>query len=174
MRIKLLRRFPDFQQIFPVYGLIIPFIFGWSLYWFSWILPSWSKFLNVGELIAVLSYVFVINFLETLILILLWMIVAFTLPAKWFRDDFVLRASIGSICLFAFLIYISSGSFSLRGLLPVAGIAFLVYIALVALFTRVRLFRVFMEELADRSIIFSYITIPISIVSFVVVLSRNF
>jgi hypothetical protein len=156
-----------------VYGVITPFIFGWTLYWFAWILPSWLKFLTLGELGAIMAYFFTINFAETLSIILALMVLAAILPASWLKSDFILRGSLASLCLFGFLIFIELHNTPLWQLPRVGAITGVIFIATAFLFIKIHFLRKALEGLADNATIFSYITIPVSILSLMVVIIRN-
>ncbi len=170
---KLQERFPKMEQIYPVYGLITLFIYGWSLYIFSWRLPSWLMFLNVGELGTILAYTFVVNFLETIFAILLLLIIAFILPSKWFRDNFILIGSITVICLFSFLAYISVKNTRLEGDIPAYAVWIILFVLIFVTIVNKFNIRKIVEIAADRAVIFIYITVPLTIISLVVIIIRN-
>ncbi len=171
-------RFPSLQQIIAVYGLISLIIYCWTLIWFFWKLPSWENFMNMGEIAIVLAYAMTTDFLESMIVFLMPLLICAVLPTKWFKDLFLARSSSLVISSLAYMMYISShiasndDSYptSIVHLIPVIGLLILIMTFLVG---RIGLLRKLFEGLADRATIFAYIFLPIGFISLVVVIARN-
>jgi hypothetical protein len=170
-------RLPAFQDVLAVYGLIVLLIYGWTIYWYLWKLPSWLYFLSLPEILFVYTYAAVLNFIETLIVIALPLALCLALPVAWMRDRFVSRSVILVIVLLAALInYVNLMTSLLRippglafpTLLAAVVTAFLMFVA-----GRVGFIRKAIEEIASRSVIFVYIFLPLTALSFLVVLARN-
>jgi len=171
-------RFPSLQQILEVYGLISLIVYGWTLIWFFWKLPSWEYFMTMGEIAVVFAYAMATNFLESLTALLMPLFFCAILPAKWFKDFFLSRASPLVILGLGYIMYISSHIASNNDsyptnvvrLIPVIGLLILIMSLLAG---RIRFLRRLFEELADRAIIFSYIFLPVGLISLLVVIARN-
>ena len=79
----------------------------WTLMPFFWKVPSWSYFLDVGEILTLLAYSLATNFAESLLILCGPLLVTLLLPARWFREVFIARgaalsmASIGYLMLLA-------------------------------------------------------------------------
>ncbi|RJP54474.1 MAG: hypothetical protein C4583_02370 [Anaerolineaceae bacterium] len=179
MRLKawLARRMPTVQQTAAVYGVIVLAVYGWTLYWFAWKLPSWLYFLTLGEILVSLAYSMVVNFIESLIVLFVLISISVLLPAGWFRDKFAgLGSSLVVLSLSALAYYLGTiialqdfpPSLARSALLVVAGILVLLY-----LIGKINLLLRAMEEIANRSVIFLYVFLPLSAISFLVVLVRN-
>jgi hypothetical protein len=171
--LSLFNRFPQKQEIYPVYGLIIILIYGWSAYWFIWNLPSWLSFLTIAEIVVVCAYALVTNFLESLFVLAIVLVLSFCLPAEWLRRDFVFRGAVVVICTIVYIMIILSNHIPLSQIGYYGFMATIMIGLLVSFLGRVYLFRVAIEMLADRSIIFAYITLPLSVISSFVILVRN-
>ncbi|MEW6400363.1 MAG: hypothetical protein AB1649_01115 [Chloroflexota bacterium] len=169
-------RLPKQKEIASVYAVIVLMIYGWTIFKFNYNLPGWLYYLNLGEIASVLAYSLVTNLLESLMVVFGMVVVAVVLPKKWFLDAFVARGTVVSILILALLMYVAS-QFKTLDYYPSEIVRWspvlLVLIAVIAyLLGRVSFTRRMLELFADRALIFLYITIPLSVVSLVVVLFR--
>ena len=169
-------RVPKWGHLLPVYGVIVLLVYGWTLYWFLWKFPSWLYFLTIGEILAALSYSIVTNFLESIAVLALPVMLSLALPKKWFFEVFVARTTAMVVPGLAFMMYIAM-QFQTRDDYPrelikwspmvalgIAGFAFLI--------GQVPTLRRALEFLADRAAIFVYLSIPLSLVALIAVLAR--
>jgi hypothetical protein len=168
---------PTVQQLASVYGVIVLIVYGWTIYWFAWQLPSWLYFLTLGEILSVFSYAMVVNFIESLITLFVPVLICLLLPPRWFRDRFAaLGTSLVVLSLMALMKNVEM-IIALQGFSPGLGFSVLLVIVgivfLVFLISKISLFLKVIEEIANRAIIFLYISLPISALSFLVVLIRN-
>ena len=168
---------PEFQQILAVYGVVTLVVYGWTIYWYLWKLPSWLYFMSLSEILTVLAYAMVVNFLESLIVIAVPLVLSLLLPVSWFRDKFVARGTILLVILLVFLMQYVTLITTLIGIPPGIGtnvlFAVIATIAVVFLVGRVAFLRKVVEEIAFRAVIFVYIFVPLTAVSFLVVIVRN-
>jgi len=177
MGLGIFKRFPGWSDVAAVYAVATVLIYGWTIYWFIWNIPSWIYYLDVKELSLILAYSLVVNFLESLFLLLLVLGLFFIFPGKWLEEGaFVLFGSILSIfilVLFYFFVYYtgSQESFS-SGLLIKYLAGFLMAIVISWLLGRVTIFSKLISVFADRAKIFLYLTLPMSVASLLVVLVR--
>jgi hypothetical protein len=153
-------------------------IYTWTLMRFFWKLPSWSYFLNGGEILTMLAYALVTNFAESLAVLCGPLFLALVLPRKWFGDVFVARGAALAIGALSYSMYVGEQfnnfteypDLSLPTwtvLAAMAGIAVLVY-----LFGRIGLLRKVLEEVADRASIFAYILAPVSGLALLLIVAR--
>ena len=170
---SLLNRFPKKQDVYPIYGLIVILIYGWSAYWFIWNLPSWLSFLTAGEITVICAYALFTNFLESLFVLALVLALCFCLPAAWLYDDFVFRGAIAAVCMLIYLMLMLSQYIPLSQMGYYGLLTMLIIVLVIRFPGRIRIFRAGVKALADRSIIFAYITVPLSIIAMFVVLVRN-
>ncbi len=160
------------KDILPVCGVIVAVIYSWNLYRFVWILPSWLKFLTVGEIFNILSMTLAISFLDTLLVLGLLIIVALIVPFQWFRDDFVFRGCLFGLYVLIFAVYLASNVVPLN-LLPVYSMGSLVVFIFLQLWGgRVLRIRSLVLVLADRAIVFLYVYLPMTLVGIVSIVLR--
>ena len=171
-------RLPGIQQVLAVYGITALLIHGWTLIWLFWKLPSWEHFLTFGEMFAVFAYSMTTNLLESLVIMFALLSLSMILPRGWFKDAFLSRASWLVILALVYMMYIASHISSnndsypigLVRLIPVFGVLIL---ALSFFLGRISLTRNLVENLADRATIFSYIFLPLGLISLLIVIARN-
>lgn len=175
----LLRRFPNRSAILPVYAVIAVPIFGWTITSWLWKLPSWLNFLTPSDIIAIFFYAMLTAFLESLFLAGLLLLLSFLLPARMFRDQFLVRGT--WLALGLAISILGNGiwrgmtrftyaeiSLVLWSVISLLAIAFLTFIS-----ARLRFMVSAAAWISDRLIIFLYILIPLSILSILVVIVRN-
>jgi hypothetical protein len=161
------------KDLLPVCGLVATLIYGWSLFRFIWILPSWLKFLTGEEILYILFLSFAFCFVDSLIFIFLLIVFALLVPYKWFRDDFIFRGSLVALSALIFVIYLASNMISLDGL-PSRLAGFLVFMVLFQLLgARLGWLRSLIATIADRSIVFIYIFLPLTLVGILGIFLRN-
>jgi len=175
---SLRERIPSLRQLLGVYGIIAILIHGWTLIWVFWKLPNWDYFLTIGEIGANFAYSMALNLFENLALLLLPFALSLALPKPWFRDAFSSTASLVAISFWLYLLYIASVLNAQNDVYPVQliRVAPAVCLLLVAgsmLVGRMPAVRRILGDLAERATIFSYIFLPISLISLVVVIIRN-
>lgn len=170
-------RFPKVSQVVQVYGVIVLIIYSWTALSFFWRLPSWLFFMQMSEILGIGAYALAFNFLESLLVLSLPLLLCVALPKAWFYDLFVVRGTVLVLCLLAYASFFSTqvqGTDDYpKGLLILSifvcfGIAVLVYLSgKFQVMHRLFLF------LSDRTAIFPYITIPLSLISLVWIIFSN-
>ena len=168
---------PDFQQILAVYGIVVLIVYGWTIYWYLWKLPSWLYFMSLSEILTVLAYAMVVNFLESLIVIALPLALSLLLPVQWFRDKFTAEGATLVFILLVLLMQYVTLITALVGIPPGISVkilsAVLGTVVAVFLVAKVAFLRKMVDEIANRAVIFVYIFVPLTAVSFLVVVIRN-
>jgi hypothetical protein len=171
------KRFPSLAQLAPVYAVIVVVIYSWSLLRFFWRLPSLLNYSTAADVGVILSYLITVNLFESLFVIALPVILSLILPQKWFFEHFVTRSLLLVLFGLSYMIYIANHINTEEPfpytLFQWAPLVFLVILALVIQLGRVNFLQRMLEDLADRFEIFLFISIPISVISFIVVLVRN-
>jgi hypothetical protein len=174
-------RIPDKRNIVTVLAVAMFLVYTWTLFTSFWKLPSWLFFLQVGEILSIYAYAFVVNFIESMLLLFIVLLPAIFLPRKWWTDAFIPRG-------FAFIL-IMLGSATLHMALyrtPDARAVFIngqfiwwvVTLLLAVLLTwlagRVKWLRSVLENMADRFVVFLYIYLPLTLVALLIVVARIF
>ncbi|MGA7192714.1 MAG: hypothetical protein WBW94_03720 [Anaerolineales bacterium] len=170
-------KLPHLAEVYPVYAIIVILTYGWTIYWALWKLPSWLDFLPLSEIGAIFCYLMATNFIESLLVLFGVLIISLILPRKWFRDLFVSRGSmLAASVLISLMIfeyhfdkpadYFNKFPLYLPLILVIAGVlAFLAgWIGIV---------RKAVEVFAENAVIFIFISLPISLLSLIVVIARN-
>jgi hypothetical protein len=171
------KRIPKWEQVAPVYAVIVMTIYSWSLLHFFWKLSSWIYFSSVGEIAVIFAYMTVVNFIESLLTLLVPVVMSLVLPPKWFCDRFVTKGTLLVLLGLGYLMYFSQ-TLRLDSPFPYAMVQWMPVIAvaifiLISLADKIGFLNKVLEELANRFVVFLYILIPVSIVSLLTVLVRN-
>jgi len=170
-------KLPRLAQVYPVYAIIVLLTYSWTIYWALWKLPSWLDFLPLGEIGAIFCYLMATNLIESLLALLGVVIVSLVLPQKWFRDFFVSRGSalaasvLISIMIFEYHFdkpadYFNRLPLYLLLTLLIAGV-------LAFLAGWIHVVRKAVEVFAENAVIFLFILLPVSLLSFIVIIIRN-
>ncbi|MCE9647515.1 MAG: hypothetical protein K8S20_16095 [Chloroflexi bacterium] len=171
------RKIPHWPALASVYAVLAVFVYGWTIYWFLWKLPSWIYYLTMPEILTIAAYSAAVNFLESLLLLSLPLFLSVFLPKSWVYENFISVGGFLGIMVGGFLLYFSSISaaadtFSYSLIWP--AILFLVISICLAIFLgRLRMIAQVVETIADRLKVFLYILIPVSLLSILLVAIRN-
>ena len=171
-------RLPSLKQILPVYAICVIIIYTWTTLWFLWIFPSWLFFMTAGEIALVYAYVLATNFVESLLVICIPIVLSFVLPQKWFRDSFVARGTALVVLGLGYAMILAS-QFQSRDDYPgiflkvwSVALALGVIALLVFIVEKVPFLTKAGENVAERATIFLFVYIPLSLISLVIVLPR--
>jgi len=153
-------------------------IYTWTSVWFFWKVPSWLFFLNAGEIGIAFAYALATNLVESLAILCGPLALSLILPKEWFLDRFVARGAALVLSGLGYMMYLAF-QFKTKDDYPSitlkawsVALAIVIMVVIVYLAGRLSLFRKIMEVLADRAIIFLYISLPLSLISLVIVLIR--
>jgi hypothetical protein len=159
--------------------VIASIVYGWTTVVWFWQLPSWLLSLALGEIVSIFAYVMLSALAESLTLLVFLLVLAWLLPAKLYRDKFLVKSvwfTISSLGLTGILFY-ASGKFHFF-LVAHFHLWFSASILLSLLFafwsSRVSSLGRSALWLADRFSVFLFVTTPLSIISLIVVALRNF
>lgn len=166
------KKIPGWQEITPVYGLIVLLSYGWMIYTFSWNFPAWILFQSTESIVVTFIYGLAFELIESTGIMLCIIFLCIILPSSWLRDDFVFTGGIFIILLLIGIMYtIHTGALSNITITESVFLASAIIIKLASL--RYPVIKKPIETLADRSIIFIYISLPSSIISLIIVIFRN-
>jgi hypothetical protein len=171
--LAIFRHIPKIQQILSVYGLVVMLVYGWTIYWFAWNLPSWLGFMTLRDILGILAYSFVVNFFESCAVLIALMFFGAILPKNWLRGDFIVVGGFVVIYFLIFTMFLLYNFVYLPQLGKSVAVAFLLFVIVQYAVKRFRFTRVVIEWLADRSVVFLYISIPATVAGLIVVLARN-
>ena len=151
---------------------------GWTITAFLWKLSAWLLLLNLGEIIALFSYAMAANFLESMVILLLLLGLCALLPARFLRDDFIVRGTIFAVgLLVALMTFVGSlMRFGIDSglLLLIAPLAVLLLMSFFlhrsSKYPRLRSSAMWVS---DHLVVFLFILIPLFAVASVYVIYRN-
>ena len=175
-------RLPAWGDLFSVLAFTSFLVYGRMLFVFVWNVPSWLMFLTMDRILSILSYGLVFSFLESAGYVLFLALVCFVLPARWFRQEFVVRGVwVMAIWLVSWnIFFIRMSSLGLDGGLQVLAYLYpwliatlILVIVFYFLSMRVRPLKNVGIWIADRTLIFLFIFLPASLIGLLVVLVRN-
>lgn len=173
----LAKRLPPLPQAAAVYGVIVLIVYGWTLYWFAWKLPSWLYFLTLGEMLVALAYSMAVNFIESLIVLFTLLFICALLPPHWLRERFTASGTALVVLSLIALAYYLGTIITLQDFPPLLGwyvpLTIAGIVTAVIVISKIKLLSKLLEELANRAIIFLYLFLPLSAISLIVVLVRN-
>lgn len=176
---KLMSRLPDRRSIIGVYATAVFLVYGWTLLASFWKVPSWMFYLKISEILSVYAYSFVIDFIESVLLLFMVVVIGLLLPKRWWNAQFTTKGAIWIIVVM--------GSIMLRLYTNRApddwenfvynqwswwGFTFLLGAALSFVFSGVSWLRSGLESLVDRLVVFLYIYLPLTIISVIAVFAR--
>ncbi len=171
------RRLPGFHDILPVYAVVVFMVYGWTLFTYFRYLHYWIDFLNVSEIFAIFCYSMLADLAESLFILFVLLGICAILPPQFLKDRFVVRGTLAVICVLGSILVFLNDFPDLNDylltLLPWT--AATIFVAALAAFVSARsgfVARAVMW-LSDSMIIFLYIFMPVTALSFVVVLFRN-
>ena len=174
---NLLKRIPGWQQIAPVYAVIVVMLYTWSLVLFFWRLPSFLYYSTLGEAAVIFSYMVVVDLLESLLVLFILLAIAFILPQKWFYNKFVTIGSSLVILSLAWLMFSNeifvTQVFSLKQLLQKGLIVGLPILVITCAIVRIKPLDRFVSEFSNRCVIFLYIWGVLDVLAVLTVLVRN-
>jgi hypothetical protein len=151
-----------YQKFIPVFGIIVMLIFGWNFYQFLVILPGWMQYLTFGEIFDLYSVNLQYSLIDSAVLGLALIVAYWLMPSRW-HDQFIYRASISVTYILIFIMALSVFSVSLETLVIWAAVGISLLAGLHAIAGRWRGGKPAVESIADRSIIFLYLYIPLSV-----------
>jgi hypothetical protein len=164
-----------------VFAVTMFLVYTWTLYTSFWKLPSWLFFLQVGEILSIYAYAFVVNLIESVLLLLIVLIPAVLLPRRWWTDTFISKSvSLILIILGSALVHMSlyrtpdarPGFVSGQSIWWIG--TSLVAVILTWLVGSVNWVRSGLESMAERFIVFLYIYLPLTVLALLIIVARIF
>jgi hypothetical protein len=176
-----LNRFPDKRSLLGVYATAVFVTYGWTLIASFWKMQSWLFSLSWGEIIAVYSYSFVVNFLESALLSFVILLPGLFLPRRFWNESFIARGVILVFIIIASALWHQNSyrtpaeqAVFVNGQLVWWLVTFAVGLLLAWICSRVLFLRKGLEDLAERFVIFLYVYLPLTVLAFLIVFSRIF
>lgn len=155
-------------RIHAIYGVSVTFTYGWTLYWLIWKLPSWSTYLTIHEILIGGCYALMTNLLESMAIVIILILPAIIFPNSNWSIDLIFHsaltiavASVTLMVILTRLIHLDAlGGYVFFGMATWAVAQFGL--------KKIQWFHDGVLDLADRTIIFTYISLPLSLVAVIV------
>jgi hypothetical protein len=171
------RRLPARRDVGYAYGGVIFLIYTWALRGFFYQLSSLILYHPAGEIFAIFCYMMALALLESLTVLAGLLLLAVILPRAWFARGFAYKGFLTALVSGAGAVALER--FLTRGLTQISylyiGLALCLLVLLVVFLVIERFPRIqrILADLVDRLNLFTYIYLPLGILSLVVVLIRN-
>ena len=169
------RRLPARNDIFLALSLAAFLVFTWSLRAFFFSLPAFLLSQTPGEILVVVAYMLAFALLETLFMMFTMLGLAVILPGWLLKEGFSYKASfffLASGVIFIHLQYGLTNQPTLNFLLRELGLILVLWIIPVLLTRYIGIVRKIVLDILDRLTIFSYVYLPLGVISLVVILIR--
>jgi hypothetical protein len=175
------RRIPGKLQIFPVFSIIVFFVFTWALYRMSSQVPSWLGYLSWWNVVTLLIYVLASALFESVTILGFVLLICLLFPARFFKEIFVAQGSAIVVILSLVALLMQHNTSVIYSLelwqLMVCILLFLIALTalvllIASLLKRFHWLRTFLEALAIRMMVFGYCYTLIGFISLIVVLAR--
>lgn len=173
-------RLPSRHDVVQVFAVLVFVVAGWTFNRFSWQFSSWANFLDVGTLVGIIAYRIAASFLESLIILAFLILLCLALPPNYLKEYFTAKGTVFVLILFASLFWFWNLFNARSPGLEMADYATLwlvctLLIALLVAHFSVKIKRLsdFICWLSDRMTIFLYVLVPITAISFIIILARN-
>ena len=154
-------------------------VYGWTLLASFWKVPSWMFYLKIHEILSVYAYSFVIDFVESVLLLFIALLVGLILPRRWWNAQFTTQGVLWIVVLMGSVmlrLYTNRTPENWEGFVYDQGgwwgITFLIGLVLSFIASRASWFRSGLDALAERLVSFLFIYLPLTLLSFIVVLVR--
>ncbi len=169
------RRLPARNETLLVLSLAAFLVFSWSLRTLFYQAPAFILSYNLWEILSIAAYMLAFALLETLLATLFTVVLAVILPAVLFRDGFACKASFALLAAAAISIhlqFVMTNQPKTSFLLLELGRGFALWLVPVLLTRYVGFLRKIVLDVLDRLTIFSYLYLPLGIISLLVVIVR--
>jgi hypothetical protein len=174
-------RLPSRQNILGVYAVIVFLVYSWTLVTSFYKLPSWLFYLNIGQVLSVYAYAFLVDLLDSIFALAGVLFLDLTLflalrNAEEFRSRSIIVVLVVLISsALRFMLFPDYEDIS--GFLTGEAVWWTIFLPLGFLtavgISKVRWARKILDGIAERAVVFLYIYLPLSLVSLLVVLIRN-
>ncbi len=169
------RRLPARNEMFLALSMAAFLVFTWSVRALFFNFPAFLLSYTVGEILVISAYMLAFALLETLLATLLILVLAVVLPSALLKEGFSYKAAFFFIAFGVISIhlqYMMTNQPKISFLLIELGRALALWLIPVLLVRYVNLVRRIVMDVLDRLTIFSYIYLPLGLLSLLVVTVR--
>ena len=169
------RRLPARNEMILALSMAAFLVFTWSLRALFFNFPAFMLSFNMGEILVIAAYMLAFALLETLLVMLLTVLLAVLLPGVLLKEGFSYKASFFFIAFAVISIhlqFVMTNQPKISYLALELGRALILWLVPVLLVRYVRVVRQIVMDILDRLTIFSYIYLPLGVISLLVVAVR--
>lgn len=175
-------KLPSRQEGLLVLSIAVFIVFSWMLYRFFYQVPSWLGYLSVWGVLVIAAYALSFALVESLAFMGFILLLSLVFPARHFKEKFVAQGSTLTLAVGAGAVLLQRKINILSRLevwhILVFAFAFLILLALLVfisslLFERFQFLTRLVHAVAERMTLFTYLYVPLGLLSLVVVILRN-
>lgn len=171
-------RFPSRTDSLYVFAACVIPVFLWAFLNYLDAFPGFALRLTLWDLVGTASYVLAFALIESLLLLLPWIVIAAILPARIFKDHFVAFASIIVLISSVWMMYanyylLNFGRMPREQLLS-GFILYLITVAVpISLVVRFRRVEKLVQEIIQRLAVLAYVYAGLGFIALIIVIIRN-
>lgn len=169
------RRLPARNEFFPTLSVATLLVFSWELRSLFYNAPAFFLSYSLGEFLSIAAYMLATALIETLLVTSFVVLLAFVLPGAILRNGFAYKASFLLVAIAIVFIYLQfnmTNQPKMGFLLTQLVLILVLWLIPVLLVQFIQPVRNFILDLFDRLTIFSYVYLPLGILSLLVVIVR--
>jgi hypothetical protein len=169
------RRLPARNEMLLALSMAAFLIFTWSMRALFFNFPAFMLSHSMGEILVIAAYMLAFALLETLLVMLVMVFIATILPAVLLKEGFSYKASFFFIAFAAISIHLQynmTNQPKISFLALELGRALALWLIPVLLVQFVGVIRKIVMDVLDRLMIFSYIYLPLGVISLFVITIR--
>jgi hypothetical protein len=170
-------RFPSREDVLYVFGVVALPVFFWSLIVFIYNIPSMVLRLSAWDILGILSYDETYALIETVIVLVFWLVLSAVLPGILLRNKFLALSTTTILVSAAWMMVANYKNFSYNWKLNEALFWLSLYLLSVAvpyaLVQRFRRISELAQALARRIALLAYIYVGLGCLGVFVVIMRN-
>lgn len=179
---KLRSKIPTWQDVLSGFSFTVFVVFSWTIFRLLFQIPSWLLSHTKSGIFFLAAYVFAFALIESLLVLIYVLVANFVLPRKLFRDWFIPQGCLLVLnsAAWALLVQYRREALSTMDLLPVIAwislyllsVMIVIYVASKIMSRYDRVKSIFVT-ITDRMVLFTWLYVPLGLVSLVIVLVRN-
>ena len=177
MVMDLRNRFPSFTDIYAVFSVSVFLIYSWSLWGFFYRIPSLMLYLPLGEIMAVLAYMLAVALIESIVVTIGLVVLGFVLPGVLLREGFVYKGFlvllVSAVAVILLQTVVRISLIQIGDFYRTAAWSFAVLLILFFGMQKSARLKRGVMLIVDQLEIFTYLYVPLGVISFLVVIIRN-
>lgn len=171
------RRLLSRTEIVATLGVVVFFVYTWSMRGFLYKFPSLMLYLSAGEILAIFFYMMAFALLESLFVTAGLVVLGFLLPENFLRQDFSRKSFIvvfvGAAMMIFFQATMRNETTGFPLLFKGIGMFLVALMLLIPLIHRLASFQRVVDYIVDGLGVFVFFYVPLGIVSMLIVVIRN-